>query len=59
MKLSPEVNDRLEKLVVETGAQNVTEVIRRALEVFDYLHSESRDVVIRDEDGSEQKLLLM
>ena len=50
----------LENLRERTGAASFTEVIRRALAVYDFLWDEKTggSVVIRNAEGEEYKLLL-
>ncbi len=56
-----ETRKRLERLVNLTGADSMTEVIRRALMLFEILVSarkEGDSVVVRAKDGSERELIL-
>jgi hypothetical protein len=62
LEIAPAVRDRLERLRDETEAESLTEVIRRALAVYQVLVEESRgtkEIIIRSKDGSEQTLLLV
>ena len=67
VKMSIEVPETIKRLIeelrVETGADSMTEVIRRALQL--YAHAtrvkkvEGRTLFIRDADGTERELLLV
>lgn len=61
LETSKQVRDRLEVLRVRTGADSLTEVVRRAVAVYDALLTRTANgakVVLRQSDGSEQELLL-
>ena len=56
------MRDRIERLRASTEAESLTEVIRRALAIYERLIelSESEhDIVIRGKDGDEQTLMLV
>ena len=57
------VRDRLERLQALSEAESLTEVIRRALAVYDFLLSHSKaqqsEVFVRFEDGKEEKLTIL
>lgn len=57
------VRDLIEVLRVETEADSLTEVIRKALRVYAYAvrakKSEGRSLFIRDADGTMRELLLV
>lgn len=62
LEISPQVRDRIERLRASTEAESLTEVIRRALAIYERLIelSESEhDIVIRGKDGDEQTLMLV
>lgn len=62
LNISNSVNDQLESLRDRSDADSLTEVIRRALAVYDHLWSESvendAELVLRFPDGSEKCLIL-
>ena len=61
LDMTVEVKEQLERLRDHVHADSMGEVIRRALAVYDYLHSEQTDgshVVIRSKDGIEKGLPL-
>lgn len=57
------VRERIEHLRVLSHADGITDVIRRALAVYDAVltasHEEGRKVIIRDKDGTERELLIV
>ncbi len=62
LEISPQVRDRLERLRDDTEAESLTEVIRRALTVYETLiniSGQSLEVIIRDKDGEERPLILV
>ncbi len=61
LEVSEAVRDRLDGLKDRSGAESLTEVIRRALAVYDHLvlHSQAGgSVVLINSDGSREKLVL-
>lgn len=57
-----EVKEQLERIRDQLHADSMGEVIRRALAVYDYLHSEQADgahLLIRTKDGVEKGLPLL
>jgi hypothetical protein len=56
------VRERLEELRDRTGAESITEVVRRAVALYDTLLSESdvkgTRLVLRDAKGNERDLLM-
>ena len=53
LELSEAVRDRLEELRDEIGADSITEVVRRALSLYDYVwtqNQEGNEIVLRGED---------
>jgi len=63
LELPIQVRERLEEIRVLSEAESVTEVIRRALSIYDLLLNmtvkEHGKVVIRSVDGTERELLLV
>lgn len=62
LKMSQATRQQLEHLQVRTGADTLTEVIRRALAVYDLLIEEKdkgATPVLRSEDGKERELVLL
>lgn len=53
----------MDSLMKVSGAESVTEVIRRALTVYEYVWSVKKkrgaEIIIRERDGTEQKLLVL
>lgn len=61
LALAQKVRDRLELLQEETGAQTMTEVISRALAVYDYLITEKKSgakVLLETKDGTREVVIL-
>ena len=62
LEVSPMVRGRLERLKDDTEAESLTEVVRRALAVYETLiglATASHEIVIRDSLGNEQVLVLV
>jgi len=63
LELPIQVRERLEEIRVLSEAESVTEVIRRALSIYDLLLNmtvkEHGKVIIRSIDGTERELLLV
>jgi len=62
LEVNPAVRERLERLKGATEAESLTEVIRRALAVYEVLidlSPTSREIVIRDSKGKERNLVLV
>lgn len=56
------MRERLERLRDDTGAESLTEVIRRSLAVYEVLAAamlDKKEIVIRDSRGNERSLLLV
>lgn len=62
LELPERVRNRLEEIRVLSEADSLTEVVRRALAVYDVLLVAVRDrkekVVLRSEDGKERELVI-
>lgn len=61
LKISGPVNDRLERLCEQTEAENLTEVIRRALATYDALweaHKNGEKILIQTNDGQRELMLI-
>ncbi|HVW24137.1 MAG TPA: hypothetical protein VHC69_02135 [Polyangiaceae bacterium] len=60
MELTERVRDRLERLRQQTEADSLTEVIRRALTLYDMVVNDSNGrVVIRSKEGVEQEIVVL
>ncbi len=62
LEVSREVQTRVEIIQRETGAANITEVIRRALALYDAMHDARRErakVILRYPDGTERELVIL
>lgn len=62
LEVSPHVRERLERLREDTEAESLTEVIRRALAVYESLAEvagSTKRIIIRDKNGDERELLLV
>lgn len=58
MDLPRAVKDRLEEVRNRTEADTITEVVRRALRVYDVMTLQGREPELMLEDGTKFKLLL-
>jgi hypothetical protein len=62
LELPERVRARLEQLRVMTEADTITEVVRRALAVYDVLMTAVRErgdkVILRSADGSEREMII-
>lgn len=62
LEVAPQVRERLERLRDDTGAESLTEVIRRSLAVYEVLAAamlDKKEIIIRDSRGNERSLLLV
>lgn len=62
LELESSVRDRLETLQERSGAATMTEVIRRALAVYEVVLQASEDgerVVVQSREGKERQLVLL
>lgn len=60
LELTERVRDRLERLRQQTEADSLTEVIRRALTLYDMVVNDSNGrVVIRSKEGVEQEIVVL
>ena len=62
LELTPAVSDRLDYLTEASGAHSRTEVIRRALSLYDILISRAsteKTLLLRYPDGKEEVLLFI
>jgi hypothetical protein len=61
LEMAEPVRKQLEHLRDQTQADSLAEVIRRALAVYDFLHTEKSKgakIVVKDEDGERELVLL-
>ena len=62
LEMTEQVRAQLEELRDLTQADSMTEVIRRALAVYDFLWNEKEDgatTIVRTKDGKEREVLLL
>ena len=63
LEVPDRVRERIEHLRELSDADSITDVIRRALAVYDAVltasREEGRTVIIRDRDGTERELLIV
>lgn len=62
LEIAPAVRERLERLRESTGAESLTEVIRRSLSVYETLieiSDSSQEIVVKDKDGEMRPMLLI
>jgi len=61
LDLSEITTNRLESVRVRTNADSKTEVVRRAIQIYDALLTMSANgsIIFRDTDGTEQKILIL
>ena len=62
LEITLAVRDRLERLREDTEADSLTEVIRRALAVYEMLwqnNAQGSQTILRQPDGSEREILLV
>ena len=61
LSVNKSVKDRLELLCELTGAESLTEVIRRSLLVYEHLWSEAEEkgkkIVLRSNEGKEEAII--
>ena len=59
IELARRLRERLDELRALTEADSVTEVVRRALAIYDVLVSRGDKVILRSADGTERELLIL
>ncbi len=62
LAVTPEIKKLMEDLRDETGADSLSEVVRRSLAVYEFFWKETEDskkVVLRDEDGNDTPVHLI
>ena len=62
LRLSKEAKARLDDVSERTEAGSPTEVVRRALALYDALldqKEQGRKVILRDDDGTEREVMLL
>jgi hypothetical protein len=62
LELTEEANKALENLRVRTKAESVTEVIRRAINLYDFVKSTlapGEKIIIRHTSGDERELIIL
>lgn len=62
LEMSLQVRERLENLREQTDADSLTEVVRRALAVYEYLYDGIQDggkIILRRENGKESEIALL
>ena len=61
LEIGREVRERMEELQSETGARSLTDVVSRALAVYDYLSRHKKNgakILIQDDSGTRELVLL-
>ena len=61
LEIGKEVRERMEELMDETGARSLTDVVSRALAVYDFLCRQKKKggkILIQDDDGTRELVLL-
>mgnify|MGYP003644751107 CR=1 FL=1 len=62
LAVSPEIKELMENLRDETGADSLSEVVRRSLAVYEFFWNETDDskkIIIRDEEGNDTPVHLI
>ena len=61
LEIGKEVRERMAELMDETGARSLTDVVSRALAVYDFLCKQKKKggkIVIQDDEGTRELVLL-
>lgn len=61
LEIGKEVRERMEELMDETGARSLTDVVSRALAVYDFLCRQKKKggkILIQDDEGTRELVLL-
>jgi len=61
LEIGKEARERMEELMDETGARSLTDVVSRALAVYDFLCTQKKKggkILIQDDEGTRQLVLL-
>ena len=58
LKIPTATSDRLEDLQEKTEAESLTEVIRRALLIYEFLLTKNAECILRFPDGTEKNLII-
>jgi hypothetical protein len=61
LEIGKEVRERIEELMDETGARSLTDVVSRALAVYDFLCKQKKKggkILIQDDQGTRELVLL-
>lgn len=61
LEIGKEVRERMEELMDETGARSLTDVVSRALAVYDFLCRQKKKggkILIQDDEGTRELILL-
>ena len=62
LRMTPEQQAKLEKLMEVTDAASMTDTVRRALAVYEHLwiaKKKKQRIIIRDKDGHDTDLMLL
>ena len=62
LRMTPEQQAKLEKLMEVTDAASMTDTVRRALAVYEHLwkaKTKKQRIIIRDKDGHDTDLMLL
>jgi hypothetical protein len=61
LEIGKDIRERMEELRDETGSRSLTDVVSRALAVYEYLWKQKKaggKVLIKDSDGTRELVLL-
>lgn len=61
LEMGKEVRERMEELKDETGARTLTDVVSKALAVYDYLWKQKRTgrkILVQDDEGTRELVIL-
>ena len=62
LELKSEAHAKMKTLQNDTGAASITEVIKRALAVYEYVHDTKKSggaIIVRDATGKETEIILL
>ena len=62
LEMGESARQKLETLRDQTQANSLTEVVQRALAVYEYLHAEKKKgntLVVKNQDGAEKEVVLL
>lgn len=59
LELDRRTKERIDKLQLDTEAASITEVIRRAVRLYELVHAHNGEVMLRDKNGREVTLFVL